>query len=248
MRDYQPLNVTMDTPIGLEGTIGSDFTLDSQDDLTQFSQLESIGDSEQGSTTAQLPDPASLLVPPEGNEETLPNQVKEDGRSDKQNALQQSDGPTDVNQPAAVGSEIDKMDIDTLQAEMNIPQSTTELEPDFKATSDSAIDKPPTNTIDANIVNKEDPLAKIKQIQLLPELYSILFDFTNGKIHPRDFDKYIANLRSKLNNLKLYILEIDGIDVSPETMMNEINQLKENNSKKQSLLDSFKDKVKNDFV
>lgn len=238
----------MDTPIGLEGTIGSDFTLDNQDHLTQFSQLESIGDSEQGSTTAQLPDPASLLVPPEGNEETLSNQVKEDGHSDKQNALQQPDGPTDVNQPAAVGSETDKMDIDTLQAEIIMPQSTTELESDFKVASDSAIDKPPSITTDANIVNKEDPLAKINQIQLLPELYSILFDFTNGKIHPRDFDKYIANLRSKLNNLKLYILEIDGIDVSPETMMNEINQLKENNSKKQSLLDSFKDKVKNDFV
>mgnify|MGYP000032437017 CR=1 FL=1 len=234
----------MDTPIGLDGTIGSDFSLDNHDDLTQFSQLESLGDSEQGSTTVQLPDPALLLVPSEDKEEEpASNQVKkEEGQTNDLGHQEQSGG---YSKPESPHTELlEKMDIDMPDAS----QSATELEPPFKAAPEAATNDVAIASTATNTDNQDDPLAKIKQIQLLPELYNILFDFTNGKIHPRDFDKHIGNLRSKLDNLKLYILEIDGIDVTPEIMMNEINRLKENNVKKQTLLNSFRNKIKNDFV
>lgn len=221
----------MDTPIGLEGTIGSDYSIENQDDLARFSQLESVGDySEQESNTVQLPDPKLLLVLPEINYE-----ANKDILDLQQNATQSE---KDVYESAPAVAETDSMDI--LRDEINAPLSES-LEPAYQAT--------PTTKKTNDITNQsDDPLSKIKQVQLLPELYDILFNFTNGSIHPRDFDKHIGNLRSKLNNLKLYILEIEGIDVTPEMMMNDINRLKENNAKKQNLINTFRDKVRNEFM
>ncbi|KAI5970189.1 hypothetical protein CANMA_000800 [Candida margitis] len=239
----------MDTPIGIDATIGSDFSLENQDELAQFSQLDSLGDSEQGSTTVQLPDPisssVSLSVSPQVKQSTPSNQKEEQSNQDKTGSLNESDKPIDTNQAA----QSDKMDIDTPAEGTNTSQLNTDLEPAFKAAPNSSLDKTDADETNANEDRGEDdPLEKIKQVQLLPEIYSLLFDVSNGKIQPRDFDKHIGTLRSKLNNLRSYISEVEGIDVAPETMMREINWLKENNLKKQNLLSSFRDKVRNDFV
>ncbi|KAG5419481.1 hypothetical protein I9W82_003248 [Candida metapsilosis] len=221
----------MDTPIGLEGTIGSDYSIENQDDLARFSQLESVGGySEQESTTVQLPDPKSSSVSPEINYET-----NKDLLESQQNA---SRSEKDVYESTPAVAETDSMDIS--RDEIGAPLSES-LEPAYQAT--------PTTKMTNDVTNQsDDPLSKIKQVQLLPELYDILFNFTSGSIHPRDFDKHIGNLRSKLNNLKSYISEIEGIDVTPEMMMNDINRLKENNAKKQNLINTFRDKVRNEFM
>ncbi|KAI5965127.1 hypothetical protein KGF57_000920 [Candida theae] len=233
----------MDTPIGLEGTIDSDYSLENRDDITHFRQLDSVGDSDHGSTTEHLPDPRSSSVQPElANVATSTTGTNQEGQITTRDDKSHSDAQNGTNQVDHSLLEIDKMDIDTPREQVNTSRTATEPEPVDTGS-------PHNNTTLATPNDQsDDALAKIKQIQLLPELYDILFNFTNGQIHPRDFDKHIGNMRSKLNNLKSYISEIDDIEVTPESMMSEINRLRENNLKKQSLLESFGDKVRNEFM
>ncbi|CAK9442222.1 uncharacterized protein LODBEIA_P59650 [Lodderomyces beijingensis] len=123
-------------------------------------------------------------------------------------------------------------------------RSNPTIDPD-QSVQDDLMDLDPSSTPAAQKQpqQEDDPIAKIAEIELLPELYSLLFDITNGNKQAKDFDKYVGALRLKLAKLKSSIQEIEGLDESPETTKAKIHRLRENNLQKRLLLDSFRRRV-----
>lgn len=88
-----------------------------------------------------------------------------------------------------------------------------------------------------------NPIDKIKQIQIMPELTKLLLEVNNGTKQAKDFDKLIGGLRLKISKLRQHVLEIEGIEDSPESMKAQIEKLKQDNQRKQVALQEFKEKV-----
>ena len=91
--------------------------------------------------------------------------------------------------------------------------------------------------------NEYNPIDKIKQIQIMPELTKLLLEVNNGTKQAKDFDKLIGGLRLKISKLRQHVLEIEGIEDSPESMKAQIEKLKQDNQRKQVALQEFKEKV-----
>ncbi|KAI5959772.1 uncharacterized protein KGF55_005004 [Candida pseudojiufengensis] len=137
----------------------------------------------------------------------------------------------------------DLMDIDQLPSDLTTDQSTspkkTELQDGAQVDSHLSTQEQPKE--------EDDPIIKIKQIELLPDLYKILYNISQNKASSKDFVNLSSLTRSKINNLKNIIKEIDGINISPNIMMEKIQLIHENNLKKQELMNSLILKVNEKF-
>ncbi|KAI5950358.1 hypothetical protein KGF54_005175 [Candida jiufengensis] len=133
---------------------------------------------------------------------------------------------------------------------MDIDQLPTDLPPtqqDQEDPSTSALKQETTEDQSQPQETEEDPISKIKKIELLPNLYTILFDITKGTKSPKDFNNLSSGIRLKINNLKNHIKEIDEIQIPPNLMLEKINLINENNIKKQKLINDLRLKINEQF-
>lgn len=92
---------------------------------------------------------------------------------------------------------------------------------------------------------KEDQLEKLRQIEIIPELFAILHDLQVGKLLAKDFDNKLGSIRLKLSNMKQYLRDIPGITETIEARHDKIKLLQENNEKKFQLIEKFTQQVNN---
>lgn len=92
-------------------------------------------------------------------------------------------------------------------------------------------------------IPKIDPLQKLQQQELIPELFAILHDLQIGKLLAKDFDNKLGSIRLGLGNMKQYLREIPGITETVEAREQKIEQLKVNNYKKEELIEEFRAQV-----
>ncbi|CAX40927.1 conserved hypothetical protein [Candida dubliniensis CD36] len=91
-----------------------------------------------------------------------------------------------------------------------------------------------------------DPIEKMRSLEILPDLFNLLYDLNNeenSSVTPKDFDKYLGSLRLKLSNLKNLMQEVEGINETLTCTLGKIESLKQNNVKKETFLQNFKNNV-----
>lgn len=110
----------------------------------------------------------------------------------------------------------------------------------------------PSNTtqIETGVQNTQDDqnvLKKLAEIELLPELFALLQRVETGEIKGQDFDNHAGPLRLKLNSIRLYLQEIDGICETVEERTKKIETLNDCNDRRSAFLTSFKQRVLTDL-
>lgn len=95
--------------------------------------------------------------------------------------------------------------------------------------------------------NEYDPLNKLREQEIIPELFGLLHEVESGKLLAKDFINNSGNIRLKINYLKKYLKEIEGITQTTDFRKERIELLEANNKKKLQLLNDFKDNVEKKF-
>lgn len=102
----------------------------------------------------------------------------------------------------------------------------------------------PGSPKDSNMeIDSVNPLKKLHQQELLPELFTVLHQLQCGKILAKDFDNHMGGLRLKLDNIKQYLREIPGITESIEDREETIESLEKKNKVKLELLNEYGEKM-----
>lgn len=109
--------------------------------------------------------------------------------------------------------------------------------PDFLEEKTKLITNTKTQNDDQNALNK------LAQIELLPELFALLQRVENGEIKGQDFDNHAGSIRLKLNTIRLYLQEVDGICETVEERTQKIETLKDCNDRRTAFLGDFKKRV-----
>lgn len=86
----------------------------------------------------------------------------------------------------------------------------------------------------------ESPVHTLKQIKLLPELFSLFTELLRGELLVREFGNSAGSIRLKLGKMRDIIGSIDGIDESLRHRQRKIEGLKKGIQRKKAFLDDFK--------
>lgn len=88
-----------------------------------------------------------------------------------------------------------------------------------------------------------DPLQKLADIELLPDLFALMQSLENGEIQAKDFDNNAGAIRLKVSNIWLYLHEVDGICETVEEREKKIASIRHCNSEKIAFLKLFQEQV-----
>ena len=135
----------------------------------------------------------------------------------------------------------DAMDID-----YSIPSDTIKMFEEARddiVMKDSGNGTPDQNPNPEEEGDEDDPIQKMRRMHILPDLFNMIHDLLRGKILAKDFDNTAGSLRLKLATLKKYMQEVEGIGETLQNTQLKIENLKQNNEMKYSLLKQFKLKV-----
>ncbi|CCE83309.1 Piso0_003884 [Millerozyma farinosa CBS 7064] len=86
-------------------------------------------------------------------------------------------------------------------------------------------------------------IRQLKEVDLIPELFNLLYDLQEGNVIPKDFDNNAGSIRVKLNHMRQVTRGIKGVDESIPYRQNQINSLEASNQKTLSFLSDFKKRV-----
>lgn len=89
----------------------------------------------------------------------------------------------------------------------------------------------------------DDPIDKMREMEILPDLFNLLHDLQNGTILAKDFDNNAGSLRLKLTTLRQYLQEVEGINELIKSREAKIESLRVNNAKRYEFLSRFKEQV-----
>lgn len=92
-----------------------------------------------------------------------------------------------------------------------------------------------------------DPLQKLSDIELLPDLFALIQSLEKGDIQPKDFDNNAGNIRLKAKNVRLYLQEVDGICETVDERESKIGTIRQSNMKKVEFLTQFRERVLRDL-
>lgn len=90
---------------------------------------------------------------------------------------------------------------------------------------------------------EEDVIQKLREVEILPQLFGLLQSLESGNILPRDFGNNAGSIRLKLNTLKQYLQEVEGINETIEERIDRIEYLRARNRKKSEFLRMVKERV-----
>lgn len=93
----------------------------------------------------------------------------------------------------------------------------------------------------------EDPLVKLSNIELLPELYNLIHSLQKGELQAKDFDNNAGNIRLKLSNIRQILQDIEGIEESDIERKTKIENLKNNNNRKKEFINKLKSDIKSEL-
>lgn len=88
-----------------------------------------------------------------------------------------------------------------------------------------------------------DPLKKLADIELLPDLFALLQSLEKGDMQPKDFDNNAGTIRLKVNNVRQYLQEVEGISETVSEREKKIKTIEESNEKKVEFLSQFRERV-----
>lgn len=92
-----------------------------------------------------------------------------------------------------------------------------------------------------------DVQEKLRRIELLPDIFALIQSLELGELQPKDFDNTAGTIRLKLNTVRQYLQEVEGICESTEERKKKIENLEACNEKKRVFLKLFRDKVLQDL-
>ncbi|SGZ49426.1 CIC11C00000005288 [Sungouiella intermedia] len=92
-----------------------------------------------------------------------------------------------------------------------------------------------------------DPLQKLGDIELLPDLFALLQSLEKGDVQPKDFNNNAGTMRLKVNNVRQYLQEVDGICETVNEREKKIKTIEESNEKKVEFLSQFRERVLTDL-
>lgn len=122
---------------------------------------------------------------------------------------------------------------------LGIRERTPNLEKPKK--SPLSRESPESSTEDA------DPIQKLADIELLPDLFVLIQSLEKGDIQPKDFNNNAGTIRLKTNNIRQYLQEVDGICESVNERQERIKTIRESNEKKVEFLSLFRARVLKDL-
>lgn len=96
-------------------------------------------------------------------------------------------------------------------------------------------------------VEEIETLQKLKDIELLPDLFTLMQSLEKGDLQPKDFDNNAGNIRLKVNTVRQYLQEIDGICETVAERKSKIQAIRQSNEKKVEFLGLFREKVLKDL-
>ncbi|KAK6454270.1 RNA polymerase II transcription mediator complex subunit 9-domain-containing protein [Scheffersomyces xylosifermentans] len=127
-------------------------------------------------------------------------------------------------------------------------ESVLTIEPSMEDSDKMDVDPPqqtlaePVKALEADD-DEEDPIQKMRVMEILPDLFNLLHDLQNGVISAKDFDNNAGSLRLKLATLRQYLQEVEGINESIKSREAKIESLRHNNAKRYEFLSRFQAKV-----
>lgn len=86
-------------------------------------------------------------------------------------------------------------------------------------------------------------LEKVRQMELLPELFELLLDIELGEMQAKDFYNNLGTTRLKINNLIQRLQNLDGICDSIKDQEEQIQTLVESKSAKTKNIQQFREQV-----
>lgn len=90
-------------------------------------------------------------------------------------------------------------------------------------------------------------LDKLRDIELLPDLFTLIQSLEKGELQPKDFDNNAGNIRLKVNTVRQYLLEIEGICESVAERESKIQTIRQCNGRKVEFLELFRKRVLKDL-
>lgn len=100
-----------------------------------------------------------------------------------------------------------------------------------------------SDDMEVDFITKEDPLQKLHQQDIMPELFTVLHDLQVGKLLAKDFDNKLGSIRLRLGNMKQVLRDIPGITETIEDREEKIQSLQVNNQKKLELVEDFNKRI-----
>ncbi|KAK6461621.1 RNA polymerase II transcription mediator complex subunit 9-domain-containing protein [Scheffersomyces coipomensis] len=144
---------------------------------------------------------------------------------------------------------VEKVDVDNDVQMEEVNESDNKNEIDNKEVEPEVKEevKVKEEVVGDTIEDDDDPIVKLQEIEILPDLFTLIHNLKIGNISAKDFDNNAGSIRLKLSNIKQYLSEIDGINETLKARSIKIDNLKFNNGKKYQFLNKFKSKVLNEI-
>lgn len=92
-----------------------------------------------------------------------------------------------------------------------------------------------------------DPLQKLADIELLPDLFALIQSLEKGDIQPKDFNNNAGTIRLKASNIRQYLQEVDGICETVGERSKKIKTIRDSNQNKVEFLSQFRERVLRDL-
>lgn len=92
-----------------------------------------------------------------------------------------------------------------------------------------------------------DPLKKLADIELLPDLFALLQGLEKGDMQPKDFNNNAGTIRLKVNNVRQYLQDVEGVCETVSEREKKIKTIEESNEKKVEFLGQFRERVLRDL-
>lgn len=88
-----------------------------------------------------------------------------------------------------------------------------------------------------------DPLQKLQDVELLPDLFALIQSLEKGDIQAKDFDNYAGAIRLKVGSIRNYLQSVEGICETVEEREKKIVAIRHCNNEKVGFLRLFREQV-----
>lgn len=89
----------------------------------------------------------------------------------------------------------------------------------------------------------EDPLQKLQEVELLPDLFTFMQSLERGEIQAKDFDNNAGAIRLKVSSMRNYLQSVEGICETVEEREKQIVAIRNGNNEKVAFLRLFREQV-----
>lgn len=88
-----------------------------------------------------------------------------------------------------------------------------------------------------------EPLQRLHEVELLPDLFALLHSLQKGDIQAKDFDNNAGAIRLKVGSIRDHLFSMEGICETVEDREQQISDLRRCNNEKVAFLRLFREQV-----